>query len=119
MRISVTVEGTVIEVQSTREYGSNGFRKSSIVIDTGGEYPDKFKVDWIKDKADQAANDIPEGAGIKVEAYLNGREWNGKYFTGLTGIRWKFAGHDATEPTPADLGEPDEMQETIDGDMPF
>jgi hypothetical protein len=119
MSISVTIEGTVIEVQPTQEFGSNGFRKSAIVIDTGGEYPDKLKVDWIKDKADKAAQDIPEGSGIKVAAYLNGREWNGKYFIGLTGIRWEFAGHDASEPTPEDLGEPDETQETIEGEMPF
>jgi len=112
--ISGTVE-TVTEVETF----PSGFTKRTLVINTGGEYPQTIPVEFVKDKTD-LLNDLSKGQCVIASINIRGREYNGKYFCNIQG--WKIdkgvstvqaaAQTAATEPAQAS------NQDSLD-DIPF
>jgi hypothetical protein len=114
MSTTTEITGTVIDIQPTQTFGANGFRKSGVIIDTGGDYPDKLQVEFVKEKADEAttgAKAMRIGQQVTISCNIRGREYNGRYFTSLQG--WKWAATEAgQQQQPGDAGA------GYDGDVP-
>ena len=105
--MSYEMQGTV-KVLMDEEELSNNFRKREVVIDTGGEYPQMIKVEFLKDRISQL-DGLSAGDSVTVHFDLRGREWNGKYFSNVVG--WKLdkgasGSYAAPDRSPATMDEP-------------
>lgn len=98
---NVNVIGTVIFVGETETVGANGFRKRTIAVDTGGEYPQQIGVEFVQDKVDVLDN-YSEGQKVDIAVNIRGNEYNGRYYVNLQG--WKInavEGSSSSEDSPA------------------
>lgn len=82
------IKGTVVSVGETKEYGSNGFKKREVVVDTAKnpQYPCPVPLTFKKDDCAKA-DALSVGDVIEVEGWIEGRKWDGpngvRYFTDL------------------------------------
>ena len=81
----------MIAKTETKEYGSNGFKKRTFVVETTDQYPQKIEFELIKDKC-SLIDDIEVGDLVNLSYNLRGREWvnpegESKYFNTLQA--WK------------------------------
>ena len=83
MSESVQVTGRVHLVEETKEYGSNGFTKRVMVIETvEDKYPQMIPVEAVKDKC-AMFDEASDGDTVTADCNLRGSEWNGRYFLSL------------------------------------
>lgn len=85
------ITGVIIKKQQEPTTGvSNAgkeWKKQSIVLNTGGEWPQLLQIDFMNDKCDQlAAFNVDSEATVFIN--LRGREHQGKYYTNIAG--WKI-----------------------------
>lgn len=78
--MKVTIEGTIRCFGEERQHSTGNY--GSVVIDTFGEYSKPIKVD-LKDDQIIESRHYGVGAPIKIDAYVNGREYNGNYYLSL------------------------------------
>ena len=72
--MEITIEGVIGRICKPQEWPS-GFRKCEVhVVVENGKYPDTIPVEFIKDDVDEAIG-LTVGAPIKVQCYVQGREW--------------------------------------------
>ena len=85
------ISGVIIKKQEEPTTGiskaGKEWKKQSIVINTGGDYPQLLQVDFMNAKCDQLAA-FNVDSEVTADINLNGREHNGKYYTNITG--WKL-----------------------------
>jgi single-strand DNA-binding protein len=98
MSEKIDVKGTVETILDIQEFAS-GFKKQTLVIDTGGKFPQKVAIDFAKEKIELLAN-LVKGQGVTVGVNIRGNEYNGKYYVSLAG--WKL---DAGAVTGNDLDD--------------
>ena len=79
--MKVEIIGTLKEVQEVITFDS-GFQKQTVIIETEDKYDNLIPLQVIKDHCG-AFDAIAIGTRLKVNAYLGGREWNGKHFLDL------------------------------------
>lgn len=100
------ITGVIIKKQEEPTTGvsqaGNEWKKQSIVINTGGDYPQLLQVDFMNAKCDQLAA-FNVDSEVTVDINLNGREYNGKYYTNITGWKVSSPGDEVTsaEQNPA------------------
>ena len=83
MKIEIT--STIKEIGQIEEFGANGFQKRNLVLsEPRGEYEDLFCVEFSGEKV-TAPEAYQIGQKVTVSAFVNCREWSGKYFTSLSG----------------------------------
>ena len=87
------VQGKIKLIGKIETFGSNGFRKASLILDVTEkpEYPQFVNVDITQDNTDLLKN-YAVGQNVKVSINLGGREWinpqgEPKYFNSVTGWR--------------------------------
>ncbi len=85
--MGLEVKGTVKTVGETKEFGRNNTPKRDLIVDTGGEYPQEIKLEFVKDKCDLLDNLSP-GDAVNVHFNLRGNEHNGRHYVNLHG--WKI-----------------------------
>jgi hypothetical protein len=83
--MTVTIKGRVHEIQPLKTFDS-GFQKQTIVVNIGTRYDPYIPVDFKKENIDKVAS-IKVGDEIEVDAFLGGREYNGRYYVELTGFK--------------------------------
>lgn len=117
--------GIVHKLGATQTF-SSGFTKRELVLtnDIGDEtkYP-RFVPFSFKKQSAERLNGVCEGQRVKVLFAVDGREWNGRYFADLTGLKITVLGAADTDnvmvPEPAapttDIGAD---SASLD-DMPF
>lgn len=84
-------KGKVVEVGGVRNFGSNGFRKRTVVVshNLDAKYPSYNPFDFKNDDVTLLDN-IKKGMEVEVTFDLDGRRWENKqkgrvdYFAGLT-----------------------------------
>lgn len=90
--MDLTIKGVIKRINAPTTSPS-GFRKCEVHIEEiEGEYPNVWKVDFIKDDADEAANLAP-GQKVNMKCDLTGREWknNEGQIIVFTSIKmWKY-----------------------------
>ena len=101
-QLSVEIEGTVIAVDEPKEYGAKHFRKAQIVVEVpDGKFPQKLAIEAAGKKADLFAEaGVVIGDTVAVRCNLQGREWNGKYFTSLNAWKCEVLGERRREDVP-------------------
>jgi len=71
---NIIVKGKVRMVDSTKELGTNGFKKRDIVVSTEEQYPQHILIQFVQDKVDLLDN-INAGDEVRIHVNLRGREW--------------------------------------------
>ena len=107
------LRGRVVTVGGTETVGAKGFQKRLLVVDTEDDkYPQQVPFYFVQ--AQTAKLDgIAAGEDVTVTFDLNGREWNGRYFSELRG--WKVEKHGG-EQAAKDAGPQSEAEKQ---DLPF
>lgn len=98
MSEKIDVKGTVETILEIQEFAS-GFKKQTLVINTGGKYPQMVAIDFAKEKIELLAS-LVKGQEVTVGVNIRGNEYNGKYYVSLAG--WKV---DAGSVTGNDLDD--------------
>jgi hypothetical protein len=123
----VTIKGEIVFVDEVREYGSNGFRKHQVVVETGdGKWANPVPVEFIKDTIEQSKV-LKKGEKVSIDARINGREWQGKdgvtkWFTTISGYKIQSEGGSpppSNEPDSSSFDTLDEYDDGIEDDVPF
>jgi len=88
----VTISGKIKFVDEVREFGSNGFRKHQIVVETGdGRWDNPIPIEFTKDNI-ELSKDLKVGQDVQIQSRISGREWQGKdgttkWFTSINGFK--------------------------------
>jgi hypothetical protein len=85
MSDNIEIKGTVETILEIQEFAS-GFKKRTIVVNTGGKYPKMVPVDFAKEKIN-LLDSLTDGQEVTIGVNLRGSEYNGKYYVSLAG--WK------------------------------
>jgi len=93
-----TVCGSIVFVDETRTYGSNGFQKRLVVLTQNrGKYDNYIPVEFLGDMCGRA-DCLSLGGEVTVEYKINGRKWTSpetgedKYFVNLEVVNLEVAG---------------------------
>lgn len=90
MSDQLKISGVILKVEDAVQV-TEKMSKRNLVLTVGDKYPETVAVEFVNDKAD-----LLDGlaAGQDVVAYFNvrGREYNGRYYTNLSGWRVEAAG---------------------------
>ena len=109
--------------EGTNKQG-NPWRKATAVFETQEQYPKTIAVDFFNSRLEEAAK-IPLGTVCKVNFDINSREYNGKWYTNLTGFGIEATGAaQAAQPQAAyqqsfDRPLPPLAQAEPQDDLPF
>ncbi len=116
--MSYELSGSVKKVFELQTFPS-GFSKRELVVTTDERYPQDIKIDFLKEKAEML-DDLAEGEAVTVHFDIRGREYNGRFFTDLSGWRIdkgaKAAAADSSNPDPED---PTDYSEDPGDNIPF
>ena len=119
----VTISGKVKFVDEVREFGSNGFRKHQVVIETGdGRWDNPIPVEFTKDNI-ELSKDLQVGDQVQIQSRINGREWQGKdgatkWFTSINGFKiTKENDQVDVEESSSSFDTYDEYAEDLDEDV--
>lgn len=91
MSNSLTIIGTIIGTIKTigNVEENNGFTKRYVVIETkNGSYTDTVAIQFVKDRTD-LLDKFSVGQEVRIHFNLRSREYNGKYYSDITG--WGIA----------------------------
>jgi hypothetical protein len=108
----VTISGKVKFVDEVREFGSNGFRKHQVVVETGdGRWDNPIPVEFTKDNI-ELSKDLQVGDQVQIQSRINGREWQGK--DGVTKWFTSISGYKVTKENTGEASEPSSSFDTYD-----
>ena len=116
----VTIKGEITFVDEVREYGSNGFKKHQVVVETGdGKWANPIAVEFTKDHIEKSKV-LRVGEKVTIDARVNGREWQGrdgvtKWFTSVSGYKIATEGSGPTVEAEPDSSSFDTYDEYDDG----
>jgi hypothetical protein len=89
----MTISGKIIQVLPAESVGQSSKSKQTFVLETEGQYPKKIAFDVWENKIELAL-----GETVTVAVNIESREYNGKYFTNISG--WKKEGASAPASAP-------------------
>lgn len=116
--MSYELSGTVKKVFELQTFPS-GFSKRELVVTTDERYPQDIKIDFLKEKAEML-DELSDGDPVTVHFDIRGREYNGRFFTDLSG--WRIdkgaAGAPGKDSNP-DPEDPTDYSEDPGDNIPF
>ena len=118
----VTISGKIKFVDEVREFGSNGFRKHQIVVETGdGRWDNPIPVEFTKDNI-ELSKGLQVGDEVEIQSRINGREWQGrdgttKWFTSINGFKISKKNNNLTPEPSSSFDTYDEYAEDLDEDV--
>jgi len=118
----VTISGKVKFVDEVREFGSNGFRKHQVVVETGdGRWDNPIPVEFTKDNI-ELSKDLKVGDQVQIQSRINGREWQGKdgitkWFTSINGFKITKENTEVDEDPSSSYDTFDEYAEDLEEDV--
>jgi len=108
----VTISGKIKFVDEVREFGSNGFRKHQVVVETGdGRWDNPIPVEFTKDNI-ELSKGLQVGDQVQIQSRINGREWQGK--DGVTKWFTSISGYKVTKENTGEASEPSSSFDTYD-----
>ena len=113
--MKVTIKGRIKQHGEPQTFPS-GFTKQEVVITPNpeGDYPDHFPVELLKDMVGDM-DSIKAGTLVEVQAYLGGREYNGRFYLSLKYINCKVI--DPVQDAPVQPAAP--APAASDDNLPF
>lgn len=122
--MKITVIGTVAKIGDEKTFGT--MRKRDLVLCEGGDAERPLCVEFTAgERSDHILPLLALKIGdlVRVEAILSGREWEGRYYTRITGASVRtatFANPAAALPSPsADAAAPSPGAPADLSDLPF
>ena len=118
----VNISGKVKFVDEVREFGSNGFRKHQIVVETGdGRWDNPIPVEFTKENIELSKN-LQVGDEVEIQSRINGREWQGKdgvtkWFTSINGFKILKKNNDIEQEPSSSFDTYDEYAEDLEDDV--
>ena len=118
----VTISGKVKFVDEVREFGSNGFRKHQVVVETGdGRWDNPIPVEFTKDNI-ELSKDLKVGDQVQIQSRINGREWQGKdgitkWFTSINGFKITKEDEGIVDDSSSSYDTFDEYAEDLEEDV--
>ena len=114
------VIGTIKVIGETATFGTSGFKKREVVIETDEQYKQSILIEFVQDKT-ELLDKFQVGKGVKIGVNLRGREWvnpqgETKYFNSIQG--WNINSF-VTEDAKVQMHAPLQTQGDIDSDLPF
>ena len=110
----------VVKVIGDIQTFASGFTKRELVITTDEErFPKDVAFAFTKDRC-ALLDTVTLGERLKITFGINGREYNGKYYVNLDGIKFEkidVAGGEGDGDMPVDVGVP--LASAADDEMPF
>lgn len=116
----MNITGNIKLIGETKEFGSNGFKKRELVIETDDQYPQTILIEFVQ-KMTGVLNKYSEGQAVDISINLRGREWvnpegETKYFNSIQG--WKI--EEVKSESAVDKYESEkESKTTDDEDLPY
>lgn len=108
----LTIKGKITFVDEVREFGSNGFRKHQVVVETGdGRWDNPIPVEFTKDSI-ELSKELKVGDQVQIQTRINGREWQGK--DGVTKWFTSINGYKITKENPQNAEDPSSSFDTFD-----
>ena len=99
-------------MDEVREFGSNGFRKHQVVVETGdGRWDNPIPVEFTKDSI-ELSKELKVGDQVQIQTRINGREWQGK--DGVTKWFTSINGYKITKENPQSSEDPSSSFDTFD-----
>jgi len=101
-----------LKLQSGTSKAGNEWQKIDVIIQQPGEYGKEVSVTAFGDETIESVNRFNEGDSVEVSVNVESREYNGKYYTNITGWKWAngntskdnvIMGTDFTGTMPEDL----------------
>jgi hypothetical protein len=83
----MTITGVVHHIGPVETVGDKGFTKRLLVVRTDQQYDNLIPVELKKDKT-ALADGLKVGQSVTVHVNVGGREYNGKFYSSITG--WKI-----------------------------
>lgn len=96
-----TISGKIIAVGETKTFAS-GFTVREAVVDNGGQWPNPVPVRFTKERT-ALLDSVKPGDAVTVEYRLSGREYNGRYFSDVQGLRIHAATTQPAEPSTEEV----------------
>ncbi|HSR61495.1 MAG TPA: DUF3127 domain-containing protein [Robiginitalea sp.] len=123
------IQGNIKQIDQTKTFGSNGFRKREMVVTTDEQYPQHILVEFVQEKT-ELLDKFKVGQPVKISINLRGREWTSpqgelKYFNSIQG--WRIEPLQQENPEggippvpPMEAFEPaEDLREEDYDDLPF
>lgn len=123
------IQGNIKQIDQTKTFGSNGFRKREMVVTTDEQYPQHILVEFVQEKT-ELLDKFKVGQPVKISINLRGREWTSpqgelKYFNSIQG--WRIEPLQQENPEggippvpPMESFEPaEDLREEDHDDLPF
>jgi hypothetical protein len=116
------LQGTIKKIGDTQTFGSNGFQKREIVVETDGQYPQPILIEFVQDKC-TLLDKFAEGQNVTIGINIRGREWvnpqgETKYFNSIQG--WKINVVGENQPTQTNPPvEPVNDDGSDEDDLPY
>ena len=114
------IVGKVRHIGPVEEVGPKGFKKRLLVVETLDRYPVVLATEWSRDRLNEPDDVAGLGDVVKIEARVDGREYNGRWYVSLIGQKVESV----TEPTartppPADTDRPSARTDGPQDQLPF
>ena len=101
------LKGTVQLIEPIQTFDS-GFQKQIMIVNSGGEYPEQWKIEFKKDKINLISN-LQVGQPVSVSVNIRGDEWKDKYYVNLDGWKLEAGQMGQTQAAPAPQADGDEI----------
>lgn len=116
-----TEKGKIVVKNETQTFGSNGFRKRELVIETFSQYPQKIIFEFVQDKT-ELLDKFKIGDSVEISYNLNGREWvnpqgETKYFNSIQG--WRIEEYKESTANSFETTSKPESSSDEESDLPF
>jgi len=84
------IKGTIKKKlkKNGRSKAGNEWQKIDVIIQQPGEYGKEVSVTAFGDETIESVNRFNEGDSVEVSVNVESREYNGKYYTNITGWKW-------------------------------
>ena len=107
---------TGLETGTTKT--GNSYKKQFILIETQETYPKKVYIQFWGDKTDALSN-VYVNAIVTVSVNIESREYNGKYYTDVSGWKLNMESAPSAAPQQPDPTFPESFEEEYPDDIPF
>lgn len=115
------LRGTIKVIGETKTFGSNGFRKRELVLETNEMYPQTILIEFVQDRT-ELLNKFKVGQVVKIGINIRGRSWvnpegETKYFNSING--WRIAVEGSAVPEQPQTQTAEELDPEANQDLPF
>jgi len=116
MKLENVKVALVNEVETGKSQDGNEWKKQTVIVTTGGQYPKTIAVSCMGKTVDYSSQ-LKVGQTIDVEFDVQSREYNGRWYTDVKA--WKITAQTGSTNVPASEAVSATTPEGKSNDLPF